>query len=227
MKHFAAACSVLLMANIAAAQMVDETGPPAMPLTVEGLEDMDEAAAEAIIGSINPLDNDLRGLEVAIRMHEGFLIREAGALFELGVTDSEGVTRLDEDFTLVATTGVDSDLLREAARQDFYIRTFKLDAADYARMQAADLILQDMKRTSTGNNQLKFNAGAKTCAHPDIATPDEYRFAVFVRTAPDVDFVPLSSGDIVMSKGTAGPLSFAWEPCQAADPDKGQDQGQD
>jgi len=214
MKRLTAACSALFMACLAEAQMVDETEPPKMPLTVEGLEDMDEAAAEAIIGSVNPLENDLRGLEVAIRMHDGFLIRDDGAVFELGVTDGEGVTRLDEEFSLVETTGVDSDLLREAARQNFYIRTFKLGSADHARMQAADLILQEMKRTSTGNNQLKFNAGAYTCANPDIATPDEYRFAIFVRTAPDVDFVPLSSGDIVMNKDQAGPLSFAWEPCQ-------------
>ena len=75
------------------------------------------------------------------------------------------------------------------------------------------LILQELKRTSPGENQLKFNAGVFTCANPDTETPDEYRFAMFVRSASDVDFIPLSNGDVVMTRENAGPLAVAWEPC--------------
>ncbi|MEO1324679.1 MAG: hypothetical protein AAFV59_16930 [Pseudomonadota bacterium] len=190
------------------------TDAPEFPIEIEGLDGMNEEKAEAILGSINPLENDLRGLEVAIRMHYGFRIKPDGAVFQLGVTDGAGETRLDEEFILTETTGITSPSLQAAAREGFYIRTYKLDAADYDRMHAGDLILQELKRTAPGENQLKFNAGAYTCADPNYETPDEYRFAMFVRSAPDVDFVPLSNGDVVMSRESAGPLAAAWEPCE-------------
>lgn len=192
---------------------VSQSETPNLPIQIEGMDDMNEEKAEEIIGSINPLENDLRGLEVAVRMHNGFRIKKEGVVFELGAIDGAGEIRIDEAFTLEETFNVDSPTLQDAAREAFFIRTYKLSEADHGRMHAGDLILQDLKRTSPGENQLKFNAGVFTCANPDAETPDEYRFAMFVRSASDVDFIPLSNGDVVMTRENAGPLAVAWEPC--------------
>ncbi len=191
----------------------DET-PPDLPFEAEALQNMDEDAAEAIIGSVNPLENDLRGLELAIRLHNAFVIEPDGAVFELGVTDGTGASRIDEDFVLIETEDVSSPTLADAQRQDFYIGTFKLSESDFERMAASDVILQDLKTNSPGENTLTFNATVHTCAATDIVTPDEYRFAMFVRTAPNVDFVSLSGGDVIVQKENAGPFLHAWDPCE-------------
>ncbi|MEM7329618.1 MAG: hypothetical protein AAF437_12815 [Pseudomonadota bacterium] len=213
MKKIALIAPLLAVACSAPVAPDTATTPGDMPIEIEGLADMNEAKAEEIIGSINPLENDLRGLEVAVRMHEGFRIKPDGVVFELGVIDGAGATRLDEDFILVETSGIDSPMLNDAAREGFFVRTFALDQADHDRMRAGDLILQELKQTAPGENQLKFNAGVYTCANPATETPDEYRFAMFVRSAADVDFIPLSNGDVVMARANAGPLAAAWEPC--------------
>jgi hypothetical protein len=209
MKKLAILTALLAVACSDASQ--SET--PNLPIQIEGMDDMTEEKAEEIIGSINPLENDLRGLEVAVRMHNGFRIKQDGVVFELGVIDGSGEVRIDEAFTLEETFNVDSPTLQDAGREAFFVRTYKLSEADHDRMHAGDLILQELKRTSPGENQLKFNAGVFTCANPDTETPDEYRFAMFVRSASDVDFVPLSNGDVVMTRDNAGPLVVAWEPC--------------
>lgn len=190
-----------------------QSNTPEMPIHIEGMDDMDEEKAEEILGSINPLENDLRGLEVAVRMHNGFRIKPEGVVFELGVIDGAGEVRLDETFTLIETFNVDSPTLVDAVRDGFFIRTFELNEADHDRIHAGDLLLQELKRTAPGENQLKFNAGVYTCANPSAETPDEYRFSIYVRSAADVDFIPLSNGDVVMTRENAGPLAIAWEPC--------------
>ena len=215
MKKLALTTSLFAMACSGPSDQSQPPIPADMPIQVEGMEDMDEEKAEEIIGSINPLENDLRGLEVAVRMHEGFRIKPDGVEFELGVIDGAGETRLDETFILIETSGIDSPTLENSAREDFFIRTFTLDSADHERMRAGDLILQELKQSAPGENQLKFNAGVYTCANPDTETPEEYRFALFVRSASDVDFIPLSNGDVVMNRTTAGPLSAAWDPCDS------------
>ncbi|MEO1661625.1 MAG: hypothetical protein AAFR51_11600 [Pseudomonadota bacterium] len=215
MKNLLIALSFAASTGLAFADTPPTFDAEDLPLKVEGLEDLDEAEIEAMMSSVNPLENDLRGLEVAIRMHEGFVIKPDGAFFMLGLTDGAGDIQLDEEFTLIETQGVTSPTLSEAARDAFFIRTYELDPADHDRIRAADMLLQEIKRTSTGDNQLTFNAGAKTCASNDTAAPEEYRIAIFVRTAPDVDFIPLSAGDVVMTKENAGPLSEMWSPCGA------------
>ena len=188
--------------------------PEDFPINVEDMEKFDEAAAEKVIGSLNPLENDLRGLEIAVRLHEGFLIKPNGAIFNLGVTDGAGVTRLDEEFVLIRTSDIEAPIFTSEQRDSFEFWTYRLDPADYGRMQAGDLILQELKRSAPGENQLTFNAQANTCANPDLETPDEYRLAMFARTAADVDFVPLSAGDLIVEKDNAGIFEFAWEPCE-------------
>ena len=81
-------------------------------------------------------------------------------------------------------------------------------------MQAGDMILQELKRSAPGETQLNFNAQAKTCANPDLETPDEYRLAMFARTAADVDFVPISAGDMIVEQENAGIFEFAWDNCE-------------
>ena len=188
--------------------------PEDFPINVEDMEKFDEEAAEKAIGSLNPLENDLRGLEIAIRLHEGFLIKPNGAIFNLGVTDGAGETRLDEEFVLIKTSDVEAPIFTTEAREDFKFWTYRLDPQDYARMQAGDMILQELKRSAPGENQLNFNAQAKTCANPDLETPDEYRLAMFARTAADVDFVPISAGDMIVEQENAGIFEFAWDNCE-------------
>ena len=84
----------------------------------------------------------------------------------------------------------------------------------FACVVLVDVILQDLKTNSPGENTLTFNATVHTCAATDIVTPDEYRFAMFVRTAPNVDFVSLSGGDVIVQKENAGPFLHAWDPCE-------------
>lgn len=213
MRTFLIATLLLGAACSTATAPEDAPIPEDFPINIEDLAQFDEAAAEAVIGSVNPLENDLRGLEVAIRLHEGFQIKPEGAFFLLGLTDGDGIQQIDQEFTLVETFGLESPSLATEQRDEFLIRTFKLDPDDDDRMQANDALLQTYKQNSSGENELTFNAGAKTCAHPDIETPDQYRIAFFVRTAADVEFVPLSAGDLIVERENSGPFEFAWEPC--------------
>jgi len=93
-----------------------------------------------------------------------------------------------------------------------YLKTFQLKEADHPRIQASNVLLNQLKRDNAGENKLKFNATILTCADPNLSTPEIYSFSVFVRTAPDVDFVPLS-GNINIPKETAGAFRMAWDPC--------------
>lgn len=215
MKHLLIALSFAASSGLAFADTPQSFLAEDLPLKVEGMEDLDDAELEEMMSSVNPLENDLRGLEVAIRLHEGFVIREDGAFFQLGLINGAGENLIDEDFTLIETADIASQTLTDAQRDGFFMRTYKLDPADHDRIRAADILLQDVKQTSTGDNQLKFNAGAKTCANVDAATPEEYRIAIFVRSAPDVDFIPMSAGDIILTKENAGPLAEMWTPCDS------------
>lgn len=208
---FAGLLSLSACFGMAGAQEISV--PEELPFNVEDLEKFDEDAAKKAIGSLNPLENDLRGLEVAIRLNQGFLIKPEGAIFNLGVTDGAGETRLDEQFVLLKTSDVEAPILTTEQREGFDFWTYRLDPKDYARMQAGDALLQELKRTAPGENQLTFNAQAITCANPDLDTPDEYRIAMFARTASDVDFVPLSAGDLIVEQENAGVFAPAWEDC--------------
>ena len=213
MRYLLFAGFILISACFAPTDAQDNDIPDDFPINVEDMKQFDEADADAVIGSINPLENDLRGIEVAIRMHQGFLIKPEGSVFNLGVKDGAGETRLDEAFVLIEADDVALDNLIREQRDSFRFWTYRLDPADYPRMQAGDAVLQELKRTAPGENQLTFNAQAFTCANPDLETPDQYRIAMFVRTASDVDFVPMSAGDLVVDKDNAGVFAFAWEPC--------------
>ncbi len=213
MRYLVFAGLILTSACFAPTDAQDNELPDDFPINIEDMKQFDEAEAEAVIGSINPLENDLRGLEVAIRLHQGFLIKPEGAVFNLGVTDRAGQSRLQEEFVLIPTDQIEFRNLTAEQRDDFRFWTYRLDPTDHPRMEAGDAVLQELKRVAPGENQLTFNAQAYTCANPNLETPEQYRIAMFVRTAPDVDFVPLSAGDLIVDQDNAGIFEFAWEPC--------------
>ena len=213
MRYSMIASLVCVSLCFGAAGAQDLSPPEDFPINVEDMETFDAEQAEKVVSSLNPLENDLRGLEIAVRLHQGFLIKPEGGVFHLGVTDGSGETRLDEEFILIETSDVEAPLLTAEQREGFEFWTYRLAPEDYPRMQAGDALLQELKRLAPGQNQLKFNAQAYTCANPNLDTPDEYRIAMFARTAPDVDFVPLSAGDLIVEKENAGVFAFAWEDC--------------
>lgn len=182
------------------------------PVRVEADEDALEELAEEVIASVNPLENDLRGLELAIRMDDAFRIKPDGAIFHLGAKDPDGVGRVEEAFVLVETQDIESAAIANAMRENSYVRTYRLDEADYDRMKTAETELMALRDAAPGQNQLIFNAEAKTCVEPDAAAPDAYRYMILVRSSPQVDFVPLF-GDAVIERGGVGVPDSLWEPC--------------
>jgi len=196
-----------------------QTSPPANdtaidpPITIDASADELETNAEQVKASMNPLENDLRGLEIAVRLHEAFRIKSDRANFELGVNDPQGITRADEIFDLVKTTGIETDALKAAEKPGFYIKTFKLAEADHERMQATEKILMELREAAPGQNELKFNAYAVTCVEPGITPPDTYRYMVMVRSSPLVDFVTLAS-EVSIERGGTGVPEELWSECE-------------
>lgn len=189
-----------------------ETPTPDIPLQMANPDADMEAIAEKALGSVNPLENDLRGLEVAVRLRDAFRISTSGVDFDLKVTDGQGNVPIDESFSLVETNGIDSPTLDSAARDGFYVRTYKLSERDGILMGAADEILQRLKSQSTGDNELTFQAVAHSCVEPDAAEPNEYSLTMYVRSHPDVDFVTLSE-EWIVERGTSGIPSAIFEIC--------------
>ena len=192
-----------------------ETGSvPAMRLANPDA-DLDEAA-DRVTGSLNPFENDLRDLEVAIRLNEAFLTKPDGVEFEFKVTNSAAATPINEVFVMQPTSGIASDLLAAEQRPGFYISTYRLKDADKPRMHAADLELKALKAASTGGNELTFQAEAHTCVDPSGPMPQTYSLTLYVRTHPGVDFVTLSD-EWLADRADAGPLAALFDTCAPAD----------
>ncbi len=204
---------VILGTGIAVAQDTTPEDDFKPPISIDMSEEDIAEKAETVVSSVNPLENDLRQLEIAIRMHNAFRIKPDGALFNLGVTDGSGIVRLDEEFVLIETFGIKNQVLETATKPDFYIRTYKLAEDDYARMQDAEAILQQLRKDSPGQNELKFNAQAKTCVEPSKQAPNTHRYTMFARTASDVDFISLF-GEASIERGGIGVPDQIWSPCE-------------
>ncbi len=174
------------------------------------------AATERMMGSLNPFENDLRGLEIAIRLKDEFRTKEDGAEFEFQVTSATGEMPLNEIFVLAETSDIDSPLITAEQRAGYYIRTYALADTDKPRMHTADTTLKALKAASTGGNELRFQAIANTCVEPDMAMPETYSLTVFLRTHPDVDFVTLSE-EWLADRQDTGSLSALFDPCSEAD----------
>ncbi len=176
---------------------------------------VDSLSAQAV-GSINPFENDLRGLEVAIRLREEFRTQPNGVTFEFGVVTAEGDKPLDEVFALEPTSGIASLMIASQQREGFYIRTYRLAEADKPRMAAADVTLQALKAASTGGNELQFQAVALTCVEPETAPPEAYSLTLYVRTHTDVDFIALSE-EIRIGRQDEAAASEIFEVCTEAE----------
>lgn len=174
-----------------------------------------EANAREVMASINPLENDLRDLEIAVRLKDAFQIKTTrGVEFELSVTMGDGTVPIDETFVLTPDAAIESSVLNAARREGFYVARLRLDPADRARMGAAGDKLQELRKTSNGNNELTFNATAFTCVPQDVEAPDTYSLTVFARTSPDVEFITLSDEWLVERSDMAG-VRELWDKCDS------------
>ena len=165
-----------------------------------------------LLGSINPFENDLRGLEVAIRLREEFRTKSDGVKFVFAVMNAEGEKPLDETFDLEPTSGIDSLMIASQQREGFYIRTYRLAETDKPRMAEADTTLQALKATSTGGNELQFQAEALTCVEPDVAMPEAYSLTMYVRTHSGVDFIALNQ-ELLIDNRPDGSMAAMFEVC--------------
>ncbi|MEM1087299.1 MAG: hypothetical protein AAGH90_06185 [Pseudomonadota bacterium] len=173
-----------------------------------------EAAVKKAAGSINPLENDLTDLEVVFRLHEAFpLSQKRDAEFHLRVQTSNGETPIDETFSLVQTDTVSSPLLDADARDEFYFAAFRLSEQDKIQIAKAQQTLNILKQNSDGDNTLTLNATAYTCAAPDRDVPDVYSATTYIRTHPDVDFIPLSS-ELLVDKSDDPAIAALWNVCE-------------
>ncbi len=188
---------------------------PTPPTEVSDRQAVDSLSEQAV-GSINPFENDLRGLEVAIRLRDEFRTHPDGVKFEFGVVTAQGDKPLDEVFTLEPTSGIDSLMIASQQREGFHIRTYRLTEADKPRMAAADATLQALKAASTGGNELQFQAVALTCVEPEVKPPEAYSLTLYVRTHTNVDFIALS-GEIRLDRKDEEAVSEIFEVCASAD----------
>ena len=171
---------------------------------------------DLVEASLNPFENDLRALEVGLRLKDEFRLVSGGAQFEFAARMANGTEPFNETFVLEETSGIDSPTLGDAQREGFYVRTFKLQEADKPRMASADTTLKRLKAESTGGNELTFNAVALTCVDPTFVAPDTYSLTVFVRTHPDVDFMLLGD-EMVADREETGALAALFSPCKTVD----------
>jgi len=206
---FLAACSPTAEAPAANAAEASEISPALRLANPDA--DMEEANLR-IMGSLNPFENDLRGLEVAIRLKDEFRTTENGAEFEFQVANAAGEMPLNEVFVLDPTSGIESPLLTSVDYDGYYISTYALAEADKPRMHTADNTLKALKAASTGGNELRFQAVAHTCVEPEMEMPEIYSLTVFLRTHPDVDFVTLSE-EWLADRQETGPLAALFKPC--------------
>lgn len=194
-------------------QIVDtETEPPIR--FQESEEDL-QANAEVAQSSINPLENDLRGLEVAFRLPEAFAIKPGGALFSIEMNDLEGNALLTEVFDLEPAPGLSLDSFWAEQREGFRIDTFRLSPSDHDRMAATEAALIARRDAAPGQSMLNIQGEAKSCTQPGMTAPDTYSLTLYFRTAADVGFVPLT-GEMLMDKPEDGPFLIFWDLCEQA-----------
>lgn len=173
-----------------------------------------DAELEAGIASVNPLENDLRGLEMALRLPDAFEVKADGAVLNLQVvSDTDGLV-IDEKFVLAEAQIPDAVFAAPLAASGFTVHWFRLSPADHDRMADTQARMMAIREASPGQNELSFDTGAATCVSAGQAPPEVYRYSVYLRSAPTVSFVSLG-GDMDIARATAGALSPLWDPCPA------------
>ena len=126
---------------------------------------------------------------------------------------SNGEIPIDETFNLIQMDTVSSPLLDANARDEFYFAAFRLSEQDKIQIAKAQQMLNILKQNSDGENALTLNATAYTCAAPDRDVPDVYSATTYIRTHPDVDFIPLSS-ELLVDKTDDPAISALWNVCE-------------
>lgn len=189
-----------------------ETAAP--PPIVPAGDGPSDAELEAGMASVNPLENDLRGLEMALRLPEAFEVKADGAVLNLQVvSDADGLV-IDEKFVLAASGMPEAAFASPLAVDGFTVHWFRLSEVDHARMADTQARMMAIREAAPGQNELSFDTGASTCVSAGKAPPEVYRYSVFLRSAPTVEFVSLG-GDMDIARETAGALSPLWDPCPA------------
>ncbi len=183
-----------------------------LPLQVES--NIDQSQYENVVASMNPLENDLRGLEVAVRLEDAFVVKSDGAVLHIGATAPGGEQVVDELFVLAPLPEGAAGFLAPLAREGFTVHTFNLSDADLARMAATQAHLQEVRDAAPGQNELTFEASAYTCVAAGKDIPDVYRFNVFVRSAPTVDFVDMG-GEITFRPEDSPAAAQLFQPCES------------
>lgn len=209
---------------IALAGLVAACGQPSQPTDTQAeietpIRIVEEEAVldeniEKTMGSMNPLENDLRDLEIGIRLKDEFVLTEKGAEFVLKATMSNGDVPIDEVLKLERVSDIESALLAAEARDGFYMATFHLRDEDKRRVQAAQTILGELKKTSDGNNDLTFNAIAYTCVAEGVEPSDVYSLTIYARSHPGVEFIPLGS-EIEIARSEMPGVAELWDSCTA------------
>jgi hypothetical protein len=171
-------------------------------------------AIEGAIASINPLENDLRNLEVAVRLADPFEVKDDGAVLLLQVkSDTQGLL-VDERFTLARAPGAANSFTEALAVPGFTLHPFKLAPADGERMAAAQARMLEIREAAPGQNELTFEAAVFSCVGGGQPAPETYKFGVYVRSAPTVEYVSLG-GDMEVARGNAGTMDDLFNPCPA------------
>ncbi len=149
--------------------------------------------ADAKPPSQHPFENDLRDLEIAVRLIDGFLVEKDTARFEFKVTMADGSNPIDEVFVLEETHNVQSPFLASEARDGYFVKTYRVKDQDRMRMHGASEKLEELKKNSTGGNDLHFLASVQTLPDPNKDLPDTFSLTVYGRSHKSFDFVPLGA----------------------------------
>ena len=171
--------------------------------------------ADASAASLNPLDNNLQNLEIAIQIPDAFDIPDGAARFDFGVTLGDGSRPFDEHFVLVPTRGIADAALDAAALPGRHFETYRLADADRARMGAAYAKLQALRAVEdpTGQRALNFSISSTGCLVDPADAPDIFVSRSFARSDARVNFVPMSN-DWEIDRDTSPDWLDFWEPCE-------------
>jgi len=172
--------------------------------------------AEETVASLNPLENDLQNLEVAVQIPSEFRVRKDGATFDFNVKLADGSMAFDEHFVLAPDDSIDQASLSDSQVPGRDVYTYRLADADKPRMAAAYAKLQALRAVEdpTGQRALTFAISSNACIVDPSEAPETYVARTFARSDARVPFVPMSNDWTIPRDGSPDWLDF-WNPCEA------------
>lgn len=208
---------LLLAACFPQADSVDAPAAPPVAAAPPSLEveadERSDAQFEEVIASVNPLENDLRGLEVAIQLEDAFVVKPDGVDLRIAAKSADGTVVLDETYVLAVLDAPEAEFLAPLSREGYAVHTFQLALADRARMADMQERLKALRQAAPGRNELTFSATARTCVAQGRPAPDALRFRVFLRSARMVDFVDVG-GESTFRPGDGPGSAVLFAPCE-------------